>query len=104
MSYLWAVGTPATPAEVQAAVAPDLAYTTVMTILTRLWQKGRLTREPRGRAFAYSPVETEAEHRAQVMRNTLDDANDRAAVLSQFVGSLKPGDAKLLRRLLGGRS
>lgn len=39
MMYLWAIDGPATPADVHAAVAPELAYTTVMTILTRLWQK-----------------------------------------------------------------
>ena len=35
MAYLWATGTPANPAEVHQAVAPDLAYTTVMTVLTQ---------------------------------------------------------------------
>ena len=30
----------ATPREVKDALAGDLAYTTVMTILARLWRKG----------------------------------------------------------------
>ena len=30
-----------------------LAYTTVMTVLTRLWQKGYLARKQEGRAFLY---------------------------------------------------
>ncbi len=32
------------------------AYTTVMTILTRLYQKGLLCRERQGRVFVYSPA------------------------------------------------
>ena len=35
MEYLWALGAPASPGDVHAAVAPELAYTTIMTVLTR---------------------------------------------------------------------
>lgn len=102
MAYLWAAATPATPAEVHQAVAPDLAYTTVMTVLTRLWTKELLTREPQGRGFAYSPVRSEAQHRAEAMQTTLDSSADREAVLSSFVASLTRSDAKKLRNLLQG--
>jgi len=100
MTYLWAISRPATTSEVREAVAPHLAYTTVMTILTRLWQKGRLARARVGRAFEYEPVRTEAEHRAAKMQGTLDDAGDRAAVLSNFVDALDPNDATVLKKLL----
>ena len=33
----------------------DIAYTTVMTVLTRLADKGLLERKPQGRGFFYSP-------------------------------------------------
>ena len=56
MAYLWSTDCEASPAEVHQAVAPELAYTTIMTILTRLWEKGRLTRGQRGRAYTYEPV------------------------------------------------
>lgn len=102
MAYLWATVEPATPAEVHQAIAPDLAYTTVMTVLSRLWAKELLTREAKGRGFAYTPVRTEAEHRAGEMRSTLDHSGDRDAVLSSFVASLNKTDAKMLRRLLTG--
>lgn len=100
MSYLWATMTPATTAEVHEAVAPDLAYTTVMTVLTRLWSKELLVRESKGRAFAYAAAQPEAEHRARQMQATLDGSGDRRAVLSSFVDSLEPRDATMLRRLL----
>ena len=100
MAYLWATDGPATPAEVHQAVAPDLAYTTVMTVLTRLWEKDLLSRESRGRAYAYEPVRTEAQHRAGEMQTALDRSAHRDEVLSSFVATLKADDAELLRRLL----
>lgn len=102
MAYLWATESPATPAEVHQAVAPELAYTTVMTVLTRLWTKELLTREAKGRGFAYSPVRSEAQHRAELMQDALRNSADRAAVLSSFVASLSRADAKKLRTLLRG--
>ncbi len=101
MTYLWSAGEPATPADVHAAVAPELAYTTIMTILTRLFEKDRLVRGQRGRAYTYEPVRSEAEHRADAMQSSLDRSGDRAAVLSQFVETLDARDAKTLLALLG---
>lgn len=101
MAYLWSADCAASPAEVHQAVAPELAYTTIMTILTRLYEKGRLSRGQRGRAYTYEPVSSEAEHRAAKMQHTLVDAGDRGAVLSQFVESLDPQDVTTLRKLLG---
>lgn len=79
----------------------DLAYTTVMTILTRLWQKGLVTRTRSGRAYAYEPAVTEAELTARKMRASLDSASDPKAALVTFVGSLTPQQARQLRGLLG---
>ena len=99
MAYLWAVEEAAAP-EVHQAVAPDLAYTTVTTVLSRLWEKGRVERSRRGRSYVYSPVRSEAEHRADSMTTTLGAAADRAAVLSSFVDGLTPNDVEVLRDLL----
>lgn len=104
MAYLWSRTERATPAEVHAVVGRDLAYTTVMTILTRLWEKGLLERKRRGRAYAYRPVRSEADHRAEHMRTTLDRARDREAVLSSFVDGLSTSEARTLRRLLRDES
>jgi predicted transcriptional regulator len=38
-----------------------LAYTTIMTTMTRLWEKGMLTRTKRGFRFCYLPRETREE-------------------------------------------
>jgi len=101
MEYLWSVAGPATPGEVHEVIAPELAYTTVMTVLTRLYEKGRVTRDRRGRAYAYVALGSEADHVAGEMTTSLFDAGDRAAALSSFVDSLDSDDAMVLRRLLG---
>lgn len=97
---LWALGHPATPAEVLAGLDDDLAYTTVMTILTRLWNKGLVLRTRRGRAYAYAPAVTEAELTASRMNESLSASSDPKAALVTFVGSLSRTQARALRALL----
>ena len=97
---LWALGHPATPAEVLDELDGDLAYTTVLTILTRLWQKGLVTRKRRGRAYAYEPVVSEAQLTASRMHESLSASSDPKAALVTFVGSLSRPQARTLRKLL----
>jgi predicted transcriptional regulator len=97
---LWTLGQPATPAEVLTGLDDDLAYTTVMTILTRLWNKGLVVRTRRGRAYAYAPAVTEAELTASRMHESLAAASDPKAALVTFVGSLPRTQARALRALL----
>jgi predicted transcriptional regulator len=89
-----------TPGEVREALDADLAYTTVMTVLTRLCEKGVATRRRTGRAFAYQAVLDDDEITARQMQRLLDTRNDRAAVLSRFVGTLSDDDERLLSDLL----
>lgn len=101
LAQLWAASEPMTPGAVLEAMDEDLAYTTVMTILTRLWKKGLVERTSVGRAFGYRPIVTEAELTARKMRANLDRAADREAALSRFVGTLSKRDERALRRILG---
>ncbi len=54
MAVLWDLGS-ATVAEVQERLPDDLAYTTVLTILRTLEDKGRVRHEEEGRAYRYIP-------------------------------------------------
>jgi predicted transcriptional regulator len=85
---------------VQEEVGGDLAYTTVMTALTRLHEKGAVKRERVGRAFAYTPVLDEAGTAAAQMRELLGSGADREAVLARFVDSLSEDEEKILVELL----
>jgi len=105
MDVLWERDEPMTPREVQAALAGarrPLAYTTVMTILVRLWEKGMLDREARGRAYAYRPVAGRDEWAAERMQDLLGQAADSGAALTHFVRAIDARDRAQLRRALDG--
>ncbi|MGW3689988.1 BlaI/MecI/CopY family transcriptional regulator [Streptomyces sp. NPDC005125] len=93
---------PLTPRAVRDVMDDDLSYSTVVTILTRLYEKDVLTRVPRGRAFAYAPATDEPGFAARRMRQAMEEVPDRETVLTRFVDDLSSGDEALLRRLLGG--
>ena len=77
------------------------AYTTIMTIMSRLAEKGWLTAEKRGRAYSYTAVysrkEAEATLAGEVVRSLLDDFGDVA--VAQFVKELDRIDPEQLTRL-----
>ena len=55
MGVLWEHG-PSTVSEVRDALHDDLAYTTVLTILRTLEEKGYVTHDEEGRAHRYRPL------------------------------------------------
>jgi len=103
LGILRAAAGPLTPGEVRERLAGqrELAYSTVVTIMSRLQAKGLLSRSRAGRGFCYAPVD-EASLAAGRMSHALVSGSDRDAVLSRFVSGLSGRDAELLRRLLGG--
>jgi predicted transcriptional regulator len=102
MTVLQRAAEPLTPAGVRQRLDGDLAYTTVVTILTRMHGKGLLIRRKSGRAYLYAPVSDEPGLVARRMYQALDGRPDRAAVLARFVESLSDQDERLVRTLLGG--
>jgi predicted transcriptional regulator len=103
LAVLQAAEAPLTPAQVRERLRGRLAYTTVVTILSRLHAKGVLTRVRSGRAYAYAPVADEPGLAARRMRGVLEATGDRETVLARFVSGLSPADEQLLRRMLGGQ-
>jgi predicted transcriptional regulator len=103
MTVLQRAGQPLNAAEVQSLLTKDLAYTTVVTILSRMHGKGLLTRAKEGRAYRYAPVSDEPGLVARRMHRTMVGETDREAVLARFVDSLSDQDERLLRELLDGR-
>lgn len=100
LGVLWEADRPLTPSEVRDRLPSGLAYTTVMTVLTRLWNKGLTSRERRGRAYAYGATVSESQLAADRMRRVLDGSSDRLATMSRFVDGLSEGEADALRRAL----
>jgi predicted transcriptional regulator len=94
---------PLTAADVQNEIG-GLAYTTVMTTLSRLHAKAAIERTLRGRAYEYTLVggtqAAQSNMTAHQMVKLLDEEADRASVLTRFVAALKPEDERLLTDLL----
>jgi predicted transcriptional regulator len=90
-----------TPGEVLRRLGDGLSYSTVVTVLSRMFDKGLLTRSKQGRAYAYAPVADAHGMTARRMRQVMESDPDREAVLSQFVEDLSTRDEQLLRQLLG---
>ena len=99
LEALWKRGT-ATVRELMRHGYDDLAYTTVMTTLDRLFKKNLLTRQAEGRAFRYKPRFTREElHRevaGQAFRQLLDASPAATLPLSYLVEILTERDAQLL--------
>jgi predicted transcriptional regulator len=104
MDVLWAATPsqpPCTARDVRDALADrDLATTTVLTVLGRLERKGLVARERNGRAHHYRASGTREDHIAALMRDALDGAPDRGAVLARFLGAMPPDEQATLRSLL----
>lgn len=101
LAVLQAAGSALSPGEVRERIGGSLAYTTVVTILSRLHAKGVLERHKVGRAYLYAPVADEPGLAARRMARVLDGEADREAVLARFVSGLSDSDEELLRRMLG---
>jgi predicted transcriptional regulator len=81
----------------------DIAYTTVMTTVDRLAQKGLLTRETSGKAYVYRAAVGRAEFLDGVARQlaAATPAIGRASALSFFVELVDTADPAELDRLPG---
>ncbi|WP_030273099.1 BlaI/MecI/CopY family transcriptional regulator [Streptomyces sp. NRRL B-24484] len=95
---------PATAGWVQQRLDGGLAYTTVVTILSRLHAKNAVSRTRSGRSYHWQAAADAAGLAALKMRRVLDSEADRDAVLASFVSALLPHDEVLLRTLLDSAS
>ena len=100
LDALQRAGSALSPGEVRELIGGDLAYTTVVTILSRLHAKGMLSRYKDGRVHRYAPVADQPGLAARRMARVLDEEADREAVLARFVSSLSDRDEELLRKML----
>ena len=80
----------------------DLAYTTVMTVLSRLEAKGVTTRERDGRAWRYRPASSRESLTAEAMRSPLHDLSgaERQAAILHFLAEASPDDLAAVREAM----
>lgn len=106
MQALWASSPMTVPAVLQIVNAQRsadgaLAYTTVMTVLSRLYDKGLVVRDRRGRGFAYTPRFSEPGLVAHLSEREVQGLLERygEVALAHFAAAVDRADASLLARL-----
>jgi predicted transcriptional regulator len=77
----------------------EIAYTTVMTTVVRLHEKGLLKRERDGRRYLYSPKVTREEFLASTARTVLDGAVDSHQAMAMLVEKVSEASASDLDKL-----
>ena len=100
MNVLWSAETGLTVREVlDGLTGRELAYTTVMTVLSRLEAKGVTSRERDGRAWRYRPASSRESLTAQAMRSPLHDLSsaDRQAAILHFLAEASADDLEAVR-------
>ena len=106
MQVLWERGA-STVAEVREAIEDEMAYTTVLTYLRRMEEKGYVAHEEEGRAHRYRPL-IERQHVREsalqrLTRRLFDGSTEM--VLSYLVSDrkLSEGELRRLRELVDRR-
>ncbi|WP_081788673.1 BlaI/MecI/CopY family transcriptional regulator [Candidatus Blastococcus massiliensis] len=105
MGVLWSAGGALTVREVleQLPAQRNLAYTTVMTVLSNLHRKGMVERRPVGRAYSYLPAQSREAVAAASLREVLDASDDPRSVLLHFAETATDDESNSLRDGLAKR-
>ncbi len=90
MEVLWKKGN-GTVREVRESLKEDLAHTTVMTILDRLYKKGYLKREKEGKGYRYFPVVSKEEFEKILTEKVLVELikSSPEATIAAFEGAVE---------------
>ncbi|GAA3893688.1 hypothetical protein GCM10023084_53200 [Streptomyces lacrimifluminis] len=99
MTRVWKWNRPVTVREVLEDLRQErsIAYTTVMTVLDNLHQKGWVRREAEGRAYRYEAVSTRAAYSAALMNDAWSQSDNPAAALVAFFGMMSEEQRLALR-------
>ncbi|MFE9098323.1 BlaI/MecI/CopY family transcriptional regulator [Streptomyces sp. NPDC007264] len=99
MTRVWKWNRPVTVREVLEDLQQErsIAYTTVMTVLDNLHQKGWVRREAEGRAYRYEAVSTRAAYAAALMNEAWSQSDNPAAALVAFFGMMSDEQRQALQ-------
>ena len=106
MAVLWQRGS-GTVTEVREGLDDDLAYTTVLTILRTLEEKGFVTHRTEGKAHRYLPAVSQEKAGKSALSRVLDKifAGSPELLLTQLVSErdVDPAELRRLKKLLDDR-
>ncbi len=104
LGCLWDSSKPLSSQEVQSAVSHsgELALTTVLTVLSRLEEKGLVVRETdSGRSLLFRPVESREQHTARLMLGMIEEESNPSLAFSYFAKGLTKAQRTSLKKILG---
>ncbi len=108
INVLWNSEKPLKPSEVLEQLDGKYAYTTIMTVLSRMSAKGILKRKKVGKAYAYCSVKDKEQFAKNKLGNFYDEVlgNYGNLAISQFVDTVKddPENIKALQEYLAQQS
>ncbi len=96
LQLLWDHG-PLTVRQVMDRINDDRAYTSVMSLMNVMAEKGMLQREPEGRAYRYRPVVQKGDTVGQMLGDLLSRAFDGSAkqLMVHLLDAAQPGEDEL---------
>jgi predicted transcriptional regulator len=105
LDSLWDAPSALSSQQLLDLIGPDgeLAITTILTVLSRLTDKGLVARQPgAGRSLLFSAVQTREQHAADLMLKMVSGAGNPALAFSHFTSGLTATDLAALRKSLEG--
>jgi len=103
LSALWDRPEGLNSQQILALIGDDsLAITTVLTVLSRLVDKGLVKKESMGRNLLFIASSTRERHTAELLLGAMDDAANPALVFSHFASGLSKDQIAQLKQALEG--
>ncbi|MFM6966063.1 MAG: BlaI/MecI/CopY family transcriptional regulator [Rhodoluna sp.] len=104
LDALWDSASAVSSQQLLDLISPDgeLALTTVLTVLSRLADKGLVIREAgQGRSLLFRAAQSREQHTAELMLKIVAGAGNPALAFSHFAQGLSESDLAALRKTLG---
>jgi predicted transcriptional regulator len=96
LQILWDRG-PSTVREVLEVLPKERAYTSVMSLLNVMFEKGQVSRKPEGRAFRYSAKHQPRHHESTIVGDLLERvfSGSASALVARLLEQAQPSDEEL---------
>ena len=98
MDLLWASEESLSVRDMVNMLPGDYAYTTILTVVTHLYEKDWVSRDKLGRAYLYRPAQSRAEATSQVLRDIIDTSGDPEGVMLHLARTVTASESAAFRR------
>jgi predicted transcriptional regulator len=99
MEIMWTSPSEALTVREVGEYFPDHAYTTILTVLSRLSNKAFLKETKQGRLNAFTATASREDYITGLIMDALAHTEDRQAALSHFAEALAPIDRSFFRKI-----